>query len=157
MNVSRFRPWHLAAASFFLVASCKRDVDMVLPDSGAASSASAPVVATATATATGTADPIEPLATLSSGRVAPYPVQAPPKPTDGGVAPTGTLPPGVPTGTAGLPTALPTATATATTPAAGAQPAECEAAKLMRQLGRINEAATLRTKCVEKGGKDPFG
>ena len=30
------------------------------------------------------------------------------------------------------------------------------AAKLMRQLGRTNESETLRVKCVEKGGKDPF-
>jgi len=26
----------------------------------------------------------------------------------------------------------------------------------MRKLGKANEAETLRIKCVEKGGKDPF-
>jgi hypothetical protein len=56
----------------------------------------------------------------------------------------------------GLPTAPATATATTTATAASGQPAECEAAKLMQRMGRTNEAQTLRMKCVEKGGKDPF-
>ncbi len=49
-----------------------------------------------------------------------------------------------------------TATATTTTPPPPSGPPECDAAKLMRKLGRTNEAETLRIKCVEKGGKDPF-
>lgn len=70
-----------------------------------------------------------------------------PKVGDGGAKPTAST---LPTGVATLPTAVPTGLPTAT------DPQECQAAKLMRQLGRTNEAETLRVKCVEKGGKDPF-
>jgi hypothetical protein len=172
--------WIAVFGAVTTAAACKRQVDMVLPDAGAtvttasavAPSASAPRAAT-------TDDAVEPLATLSSGRVTAPPLGGAPaaRPAgDSGAAaaataatgiggpPTGTalptgLPTGVPTGVPTLPptvaTTLPPPTATATAPVPG-QPNECAAAKLMRQLGRTNEAETLRVKCVEKGGKDPF-
>lgn len=135
------------------VAGCKRQVDVLIPDSGASSMTPTASASTTTAPTATTPDPVEPLATLSSGRVtAPMPVA--PKVGDGGAKPTAsTLPTGLPTAT---PTGLPTATPTGIPTVPGADPQECQAAKLMRQLGRTNEAETLRVKCVEKGGKDPF-
>ena len=141
------------------IAGCKRQVDVLIPDSGATVAATTATTTTSAPTAT-TPDPVEPLATLSSGRVA-APMPLAPKTGDAGAKPdaatagTGvaTLPTGAPTG---LPTGAPTGIPTGLPTPPGTDPQECQAAKLLRQLGRTNEAETLRVKCVEKGGKDPF-
>ncbi len=161
--------------------SCKRDVDMILPDAGATPTTSAITSAAATAAPrpSGPDDTVEPLATLSSGRgatpIAPNGPAVRPQGDSGaaaasaataiGVPPTGAtagtgmppLPTGMPTVPPTVATTLPPPTGMPTTPPpVGGEPQECAAARLMRQLGRTNEAETLRVKCVEKGGKDPF-
>ena len=108
-----------------------------------------------TNTATATVDTTAPLASLKGTTTTPY--VPPTKPIGTGKPPAS----GTATATAST---KPSATSTVTVPPPPSTtvapppsgPPECEAAKLMRKLGRTNEAETLRVKCVEKGGKDPF-
>lgn len=118
----------LLAAVALAPVACKRKMDDVIPNSTASATAAATSATAATATAKASAadDTGEPLAPLSSAKIV-----APP------------------------PTATPKSDAAAPKAAAPA-PQECGAAVLMKKLGKVNEAETLRIKCVEKGGKDPF-
>jgi hypothetical protein len=126
-----------ATLALFVVAfalapfGCKRKMDVDIPNSTASATTTTPSAKpSASASAAAADDSAEPLAQLSSARV---------------VAP----PPAAATG------AKPATSGTATA-AAAPQPQECSAAVLMRKLGKASEAETLRIKCVEKGGKDPF-
>lgn len=111
------------------IASCKRKVDMTLPDSGAAITALPATSAAAAAdapSASAAADdaPLAPLAPAKSAP--PVTVGATPKPHGSG--------------------------ATATTTPNGASPPECAAAKVMLANGRQKEFETLKASCVAKGG-----
>jgi hypothetical protein len=116
----------LLAAVALAPVACKRKMDDVIPNSTASATAAATSAAAATASATAADDTSEALAPLSSTKIV-----APP------------------------PAATPKSDAAAPKAAAPA-PQECGAAVLMKKLGKVNEAETLRIKCVEKGGKDPF-
>ena len=108
--------------------ACKRKMDDVIPNStpSATATASAAAATTASATASAADDTSEPLAPLYSAKIVAPPPAATPK------------------------------SDAAAPKAAAPVPQECGAAVLMKKLGKVNEAETLRIKCVEKGGKDPF-
>ena len=134
-----------------------RKAPTVTVGTGTATTATTTATTTTTkTTTTTTADTTAPLASLKGTTTTTVPATG----TGTGTKPTGTgtvKPP--PSATATVPTATTTTTATApptvtTPPPSG--PQECAAAVLMRKLGRVTEAETLRIKCVEKGGPDPF-
>ncbi len=100
-------------------AGCKKQVDMVLPDSGATTTT------TKTPTTVATDDTPPPLATLA-------PTKAPPMPVF---------------------TSKPSGSNAAATTPSGANPPECDAAKVMLANGRQAEYETLKQACIGKGGK----
>ncbi len=104
-------------------AGCKKQVDMVLPDSGATTTAATTTTKTPTTVATDDTPP--PLATLA-------PTKAPPMPVF---------------------TSKPAGSNAAATTPSGANPPECDAAKVMLANGRQAEYETLKQACIGKGGK----
>lgn len=115
------RGWLLVALVIAAV-GCKKKVDMILPDSGAATTTTAAKTADPTPSASaGADDTAPPLATLAPTKAPPVVVA---KPAGSGKPAAG-----------------------------GANPPECDAAKVMLANGRQKEYESLKAACLSKGGK----